>query len=131
MPADLNDYFKKKNGGNGNSGGGDDGGRRTPNLNMEPPQFFKDLGKKTGFLYAIIAIVVVLVIAKPFVVINSGEVGIKATAGKFEPIPMQPGFHLFLPFVQKVFVVDIFLFHQSFNFISQQKLQYLIHANMR
>ena len=106
MPADLNDYFKKKNGGSGNSGGGDDGGRKTPNLNIEPPEFFKNLGKKAGFLYAIIAIIVVLVIAKPFVVINSGEVGIKATAGKFEPISMEPGFHLFIPFVQKVFVVD-------------------------
>lgn len=41
MPADLNDYFKKKNGGNGNSGGGDDGGRRSPNMNIEPPEFLK------------------------------------------------------------------------------------------
>jgi len=105
MPADLNDYFKKKNGGSGNSGGGD-GGKRTPNMNMEPPQFLKDLGKKAGFLYVLIALVVVFVIAKPFVVINSGEVGIKATAGKFEPISMEPGFHLFLPFIQQVFVVD-------------------------
>jgi len=106
MPADLNDYFKKKNAGNSSSGGGDDGGRKSPNMNIEPPEFFKNLGKKAGLLYAIIAIIVVLIIAKPFVVINSGEVGIKATAGKFEPISMQPGFHLFMPFVQKVFVVD-------------------------
>jgi regulator of protease activity HflC (stomatin/prohibitin superfamily) len=106
MPADLNDYFKKKNGGSGNSGGGDDGGKRNPNMNFEPPQFFKNLGKKAGFLYALIGIIVVLVIAKPFVVINSGQVGIKATAGKFEPISMLPGFHMFIPFVQEVFVVD-------------------------
>lgn len=109
MPADLNDYFKKKNSGSGNSGGGNDGGggnRKPPNLNLEPPEFFKNLGKKAGFLYALIAIVVILVIAKPFVVINSGHVGIKATTGKFEPISMQPGFHVFMPFVQQVFVVD-------------------------
>jgi len=106
MPADLNDYFKKKNGGNGSSGGGDDGGRRNSNMNIEPPEFFKNLGKKAGILYAIIGIIVILVIAKPFVVINSGEVGIKATAGKFEPISMLPGFHIFIPFVQQVFVVD-------------------------
>ena len=109
MPADLNDYFKKKNGGNGNSGGGNNGGgggNRPPNLNIEPPEFLKNLGKKSGILYAIIAIIVLFVIAKPFVVINSGEVGIKATTGKFEPISMEPGFHLFLPFVQQVFVVD-------------------------
>lgn len=106
MPVDLNDYFKKKNGGSSNGGGGDDGGKRQPNMNIEPPQFLKDLGKKAGFLYVLIAVIVVLVIAKPFVVINSGEVGIKATTGKFEPISMQPGFHVFLPFVQTVFVVD-------------------------
>ena len=109
MPADLNDYFKKKNGGSNNSGGGNNGGggdRRPPNMNIEPPEFFKNLGKKAGFLYAIIGIIVLFVVAKPFVVINSGEVGIKATTGKYEPIPMEPGFHIFLPFVQKVFVVD-------------------------
>ncbi len=107
MPADLNDYFKKKNGGSGgnNSGGGGDD-RRPPNINLEPPEFFKNLGKKAGLLYALIGIIVLLVIAKPFIVINSGEVGIKATTGKYEPIPMEPGFHLFLPFVQKVFIVD-------------------------
>ena len=121
MPADLNDYFKKKNGGSGNSGGGSNGGggdKRPPNLNIEPPEFFKNLGKKAGVLYAIIGVVVLLVIAKPFVVINSGEVGIKATTGKYEPIPMEPGFHLFLPFVQKVFVVDTRV--RIMNFTSQE-----------
>lgn len=107
MPADLNDYFKKKNGNTQGGGGGNDGGgRKPPNLNIEPPKFFKDLGKKAGFLYALIAVVVVLIVAKPFVVINSGEVGIKSTTGKFDPSPMQPGFHFFIPFVQGVFVVD-------------------------
>jgi regulator of protease activity HflC (stomatin/prohibitin superfamily) len=105
MPADLNDYFKKKNG--GNSGGGDDGGNRgNQNFNIEPPQFMRDLGKKAGFLYVLIALIVIFVIAKPFIVVNSGEMGIKATAGKFDPIPMEPGFHLFIPFIQQVFIVD-------------------------
>lgn len=106
MPADLNDYFKKRNGGNGGSDGGNNngGGRQRPNF--EPPNFMKDFGKKAGFLYVLIAIVVIIVIAKPFVIINSGEVGIKATAGKYDPTPMQPGFHLFIPFVQQVIVVD-------------------------
>ena len=105
MPVDLNDYFKKKNGGGGNSGG-DGGNRRPPNLNIEPPEFFKNLGKKAGILYAIIGIIVLLVIAKPFVVIKSGEVGIIATAGEYQKDPLTPGFHLFIPFVQEVFVVD-------------------------
>ncbi len=100
MPADLNDYFKKKNG--GSSGGGGDNDNRTP-LNMEPPEFLKNLGKKAGLLYVLIGLIVVFVIAKPFVIINSGEMGIKATTGKFEPIPMDPGFHLFLPFILLLF----------------------------
>ncbi|MDD2383275.1 MAG: prohibitin family protein [Sulfurospirillaceae bacterium] len=104
MPADLNDYFKKKNGG---GGGGSRGGEepRVP-LNIEPPEFLKNLGKKAGFFYTLIALIVIAVVAKPFVIINSGEMGIKATAGKFEPIPMDPGFHLFIPFIQQVFIVD-------------------------
>lgn len=101
MPADLNDYFKKKNGGGGNG----DNDNRTP-LNVEPPEFLKNLGKKAGLLYVLIGLVVIFVIAKPFVIINSGKMGIKATTGKFEPIPMDPGFHLFLPFIQQVFIVD-------------------------
>lgn len=104
MPADLNDYFKKKNNGGGFEGGGDND-NRTP-FNVEPPDFMKNLGKKAGLIYAVIAIIVIFIIAKPFVIINSGEMGIKATTGKFEPIPMEPGFHLFLPFIQQVFIVD-------------------------
>ncbi|MBE0495373.1 MAG: prohibitin family protein [Campylobacterales bacterium] len=104
MPADLNDYFKKRN--NANNGGGGSGGGGGPSFNFEPPTFFKDFGKKAGFFYVLIALIVIIVIAKPFVIINSGEVGIKATAGKFDPIPMQPGFHLFVPFIQQVIVVD-------------------------
>lgn len=105
MPADLNDYFKKKNGGSSGGGGGNDNNNRTP-MNMEPPEFLKNLGKKAGLLYVIIGLVVIFVLAKPFVIINSGEMGIKATTGKFEPVPMEPGFHLFLPFIQQVFIVD-------------------------
>lgn len=108
MPADLNDYFNKRNGG-GNKGPGDQrpsgsggGGRKPP----ETPDFLKDFGKKTGWFYALIAIIALLVIAKPFVIINSGEVGIKSTAGKFETEPLTPGFHLFIPFLQQVRIVD-------------------------
>jgi len=44
--------------------------------------------------------------AKPFVIINSGEVGIKVTTGKYETTPLQPGFHLYIPVIQKVITVD-------------------------
>jgi len=108
MPADLNDYFKNRGGGNkkpptgggNNTGGG--GGRRPP----ETPEFLKDFGKKTSLFYVLLAIVALFVIAKPFVIINSGEVGIKSTAGKFETDPLTPGFHVFIPFLQQVRVVD-------------------------
>ena len=56
MPADLNDYFKKKNGG----GGSGDNDNRTP-LNVEPPEFLKNLGKKAGLLYVLIGLVVIFV----------------------------------------------------------------------
>ncbi len=109
MPADLNDYFKNRGGGNNNKGpgnnkplGGGGGGRKPP----EPPEFLKDFGKKTGLLYALLALIALFVLAKPFVVINSGEVGIKSTAGKFESEPLTPGFHIFIPFVQEVRIVD-------------------------
>jgi regulator of protease activity HflC (stomatin/prohibitin superfamily) len=96
MPADLNDYFNKKNGGRG--------GNKSPKKDV--PDFVKDFGKKTGLLYLLIGLVALFVIAKPFVVINSGEVGIKATMGKYETNPLLPGMHFFIPFAQEVMVVD-------------------------
>ncbi len=96
MPADLNDYFKK------NGQGGDSNSKNS----FEPPQFFKDLGKKAGLLYLLIILIGLFIIAKPFVIINSGEVGIKATAGKYDPRALAPGLHFFIPFIQDVFVVD-------------------------
>jgi len=100
MPADMNDYFKKKR------PGGDQGG--SPNMKMpnETPDFIKNMGKKAGLLYALIGIVFLLVIAKPWVIVNSGEVGILKTLGKYQDEPLYPGFHLLMPFVQNVIVVD-------------------------
>ncbi len=96
MPADLNDYFNK-----GGKSGGSGGEKRPPT-----PDFLNNFGKKTGFLYLVMAMIVLLVIAKPFVIIHSGEVGIKATAGKYEPEPLMPGLHFFIPFIQDVKIVD-------------------------
>ncbi len=90
MPADLNDYFKNK----------------LDNENNEPPNFLKDFSKKATVLYIIAAIVVLLIIAKPYTIIESGEVGIKVTAGKFDPIPLGPGIHFFIPGIQKIIKVD-------------------------
>ena len=124
MPADLNDYFKKRGGGDKKpSGGGSSGGGRKP---PEVPEFMKEFGSKAWILYAIIALIALLVIAKPFVVINSGEVGIKSTAGKFETDPLTPGFHLFIPFIQEVRIVDTKV--RSINYTSNEQHDM---ANMR
>ena len=104
MPID-NDYFKnrqKQNGGGGSNNGG--GGNYQPPF--EPPEFFKNLGKKAGFIYAILIIVVVMFVFKPFVIVESGQVGIKVTTGKYDADPLRPGFHLYIPVFQKVILVD-------------------------
>lgn len=98
MPADLNDYFNKKS--NTNKENTD------KFSNFKKPSMPKGFGKLGALFYIIIILVVVVFITQPFVVINSGEVGIKSTAGKYEPNPLQPGFHFFVPFIQKVIVVD-------------------------
>lgn len=104
MPADLNDYFNKKR---GSSGGGDDNGGESKGskVNFKTPDF-KGFGKISAFAYVIIAIVALIALTQPFVTINSGEVGIKSNLGKYDPSPMQPGLHFFIPFLQKVIVVD-------------------------
>ena len=94
MPADLNDYFNKKN-----------SDKKGGNLNFKIPNF-GGMGKFSGVLYVIIAIIALLVIAKPFVTIQSGEVGIKSNLGKYDPTPLGAGLHFFVPFIQDVFVVD-------------------------
>ena len=113
MPADLNDYFNKKgkggngdNSGGGNNGGNGGGGKPPRRPKRETPQFLNEFGKKTGWIYALMALVALFVVAKPFVVINSGEVGIKATTGEYQKDPLRPGFHFLVPFLQQVLVVD-------------------------
>jgi len=106
MPID-NDYFKKKqqqNGGGNSSNNNGGGGNYQPPF--EPPEFFKSLGKKAGLIYAIIAVVVLLFLFKPFVIVESGQVGIKSTTGKYEETPLRPGIHLYIPGFQKVVLVD-------------------------
>ena len=107
MPADMNDYFKKRvnqNKNSNNSSGSGGGGSKGPRF-PEPPNF-NGLGKKAIWIYALIIVVAIGVLSKPFVVINSGEVGIKKTAGKYEPIPLQAGFHFFIPGIQEILIMD-------------------------
>lgn len=104
MPIDLSEHLKKKNADNNNQRRNENPknnnkGNFTPNINMPN-------GKILGILGTIIVVVFLLVIAKPFVIINSGEVGIKVTTGEYDKIPLQPGFHFFIPIIQSVIIVD-------------------------
>ena len=101
MPADMNDYFKKKKPtmkkstpGGGNGGG--NGGNPLDALPKGIPPWAIVIG----------AIALALFILKPFTIINSGDVGIKVTTGKFESEPLLPGLHLFIPVLQKIIPVN-------------------------
>ncbi len=98
MAVDMNDYFNKKNGSSNKPSG--------EFVPPKMPEFFTNGGNKMIVLYGVIALVLLLVLFRPFVIINSGEAGIMVTLGKYEKQPLYPGFHLFIPLVQKVIVVD-------------------------
>ena len=93
----MNDYFKKKRPNpNNNSGGGNN--FETP-LNNIPKGF-------PVWLIVIAAIAFTLFAFKPFTIINSGEVGIKVTTGKFEKKPLGAGLHFYIPIFQKIIPVN-------------------------
>jgi len=107
MASDMNDYFNKKksegggfkkSSGGGNSGGGG-GGPQMPNIDF-------NMGGKSGIIYFIIAIVLLLVLAKPFTIIEEGQRGILSTNGKYQDTALLPGLHFIIPVIQKVYVVD-------------------------
>ncbi|BDQ28482.1 prohibitin family protein [Helicobacter ailurogastricus] len=103
MPIDLNEHLKKKQGNQPEP-------PKIPPKNNTP--FKPPLGpniwqsKKFTSLIVLFILVAVLFLAKPFMVIQSGEIGIKVTAGRYDPIPLQPGIHFFIPLVQDVLVID-------------------------
>ena len=111
MASDMNDYFNKKKSESGGgfgkksssgSGGGSGGGNG--------PEFPKiDLnfgGGKAGLIYFIVAVVVMLILAKPFTIIEEGQRGILSTNGKYQDQALLPGLHFIVPVIQKVYVVD-------------------------
>ncbi|MBD3788977.1 MAG: prohibitin family protein [Campylobacterales bacterium] len=105
MPADMNDYFKKKRPSSGmntdnsqnNYGGSQGGGFENPLGNM---------GKGASWLLVLLAVGFALFVLKPFTIINSGEVGIKVTTGKFESQPLEAGLHFYIPVFQKIIPVN-------------------------
>ncbi len=93
MPADLNGW-NNKNSNNDN---------KFEPPKFEPPKFLKS--GSTGIIIAGI-LIFLLILFKPWVVINEGEVGILSTTGKFSKEPLKPGMHFYLPLIQKVIIVD-------------------------
>lgn len=57
-------------------------------------------------LYLLVILVILLFLLKPFTIINSGEVGVKITTGEFDPTPLQPGIHFYIPGIQKIIAVN-------------------------
>ncbi len=106
MPADMNDYFKKRKPTNDKSNqNGDGNNNKNNNLNFEPP--FGGSSKLINSLIIIGVIVIGFMFLKPFTIINSGEVGIKVTTGKFNEKPLGPGLHFYVPIFEKIIPVNV------------------------
>ncbi len=110
MASDMNDYFNKKKseagGGFKKSSGGSGGGKGGGNGPQMPNIDLNFGGKKAGIVYFLIAIVLMMVLAKPFTIIEEGQRGILSTNGKYQDQALLPGLHFIIPVIQKVYVVD-------------------------
>ena len=102
MPADMNDYFKKRK---PTSNGGNNASNSSGN-NFESPFGGMGGGKGISALIFLGIIAFVLIFFKPFTIINSGEVGIKVTTGKFQETPLKPGLHFYIPVFEKIIPVN-------------------------
>lgn len=106
MASDMNDYFNKKKSESGgfkkSSGGGTGGGTGGPQI----PKMDFNMSGKSGIVYFLIAVVILLVLSKPFTIIEEGERGILSTNGKYQDQALLPGLHFIIPVIQKVYVVD-------------------------
>lgn len=99
MASDMNDYFNKKKNEQNRSNG-------TPNFPKPPKMDFNFNSQKMGLWWFIGGIILILILAKPFVIINEGERGILSTNGKFSERSLLPGLHFLVPIIQKVYIVD-------------------------
>jgi regulator of protease activity HflC (stomatin/prohibitin superfamily) len=106
MASDMNDYFNKKKSENSGFGKKPNSDSEGGNIPQMPKIDFNFGGGKAGLLYFVIAIVVLLILAKPFTIIEEGERGILSTNGKYSDNPLLPGLHFIIPMIQKVYVVD-------------------------
>lgn len=115
MPIDLNEHLRQKNKNykpqnesNNDGGGGNNGNNRNKGFQNYPkmPSLNMPSGKKMAAIYILIILIALLFLLKPFTIINSGEVGVKITTGEFDPTPLQPGIHFFIPGIQKIIPVN-------------------------
>ncbi len=106
MASDMNDYFNKKKSEGGGFNNSNSGGGNTPKGPQMPNMNFNFGGGKAALTYFFIAIVVMLVLAKPFIIIQEGERGILSTNGKYQDQALLPGLHFIVPVIQKVYTVD-------------------------
>ncbi|CBG40559.1 prohibitin family protein [Helicobacter mustelae] len=102
MPIDLNEHLKRKTQNNS----GNEMKDELPQKGKKPGLDNQFFSKNMTLLIAAVIIIAGLFILRPFVVINSGEVGIKVTAGEYDKIPLQPGIRFFIPLIQKIIIVD-------------------------
>ena len=98
MATDMNDYFNKKKKAGGGGNGFPPKGPKVPNFDFN--------FKGSGFIYFIIGLVVLLMLAKPFTIVEEGQRGILSTNGKYEANSLLPGLHFIIPVIQKVYLVD-------------------------
>ncbi|NPA54965.1 MAG: prohibitin family protein, partial [Epsilonproteobacteria bacterium] len=86
MATNYNDYFKKNNPEPNNDNNGS---------NFPPPEVPNFANKPIVWIIGVL--VIIALFAKPFVVINQGEVGILSTTGKFDDKPLGAGIHFYIP----------------------------------
>lgn len=108
MPIDLNEHLRQKNK-NYNNPQKDENPQDSKERKFQAPKmpnFSMPDGKKMLGVYALIILIVLFFLLKPYTIVNSGEVGVKITTGEFDPTPLQPGIHFFIPGIQKIVIVN-------------------------
>ncbi len=106
MASDMNDYFNKKK---SESQGfkKQESNNQTPPKTPQPPKVNFNLGGNTGgVLFFLFTLVILLMVAKPFTIIEEGQRGILSTNGKYSDQALLPGLHFIVPVIQKVYIVD-------------------------
>lgn len=110
MPIDLNEHLRQKN--RNYKPNNDEGNKNNDNNKKgfnapKMPSFNIPTGKTMGVIWVVLIIIVLGFLLKPFSIINSGEVGIKVTAGEFDNVALQPGIHFYVPGIQKIIPINI------------------------